>query len=365
MWQNIDLQWFAAEDEGRTEEATEHRISEARKEGRVAKSQEINSASVLLIAILTLVITARRIFRLCREVLVFYFVRSTSFEPDSAFFAMGFFNYFIKIVMPVALAGASAAIIANIIQNRGVLWTFKPIQPQFSKIVPNFGRYFKRTLFSLEGLWNVGKSLLKVGLIAVIAYFFIRRDLPKILELLNAASVNLAAFRIAKMVSQLLITVAVIMIVIAIPDYVVQRHQHLESLKMTKQEVKQEFKEMEGDPEMKGRLEQAQRDLLSRNIPKAVRESDVVITNPTHFAVALKYDSAVADSPIVNAKGEDELAFRIKSIARENDIPIVENRPLARELYTSCEIGAIIPESYIRAIVAVYTSIGYDPRKNK
>jgi flagellar biosynthetic protein FlhB len=128
-------------------------------------------------------------------------------------------------------------------------------------------------------------------------------------------------------------------------------------MKMTKQEVKEEFKELEGDPEVKGRLQQAQRQLLMQNMPKAVAESDVVITNPTHYAVALKYDREVADSPTVTAKGEDNLAFRIREIAKENNIPIVENRPVARGLYTETEVGDIIPESYYRLVAVIYSQI--------
>ena len=132
---------------------------------------------------------------------------------------------------------------------------------------------------------------------------------------------------------------------------------------MTKQEVKQEYKEMEGDPEVKSHLENAQRQLLQRNIPKAVAESDVVITNPTHFAVSLKYDSSRFDSPQITAKGADEVAFRIRTIAKENDVPIVENRPLARSLYAETEVGDIIPDKYIKAIVSVYAQIEYINKK--
>ena len=154
-----------------------------------------------------------------------------------------------------------------------------------------------------------------------------------------------------------MLVVSILFLIISIPDYFVQRHEFRESMKMTKQEVKEEFKELEGDPEVKGRLQQAQRQLLMQNMPKAVAESDVVITNPTHYAVALKYDREVADSPTVTAKGEDNLAFRIREIAKENNIPIVENRPVARGLYTETEVGDIIPESYYRLVAVIYSQI--------
>ena len=133
-------------------------------------------------------------------------------------------------------------------------------------------------------------------------------------------------------------------------------------MKMTKQEVKEEYKEMEGDPEVKSKLTQMQRQMLQQNIPKAVAESDVVITNPTHFAVALKYDSTQSEAPVVNAKGEDEVALRIRRIANENQIPVVENRPVARELYTNLEVGDIIPEKYFKVITLIYAQL--DKYKN-
>ena len=159
------------------------------------------------------------------------------------------------------------------------------------------------------------------------------------------------------MAAQILITVAVLFLLLSIPDYFVQRHDFMEEMKMTKQEVKEEYKEMEGDPEVKSKLQQMQRQLLSQNVRKAVSESDVVIANPTHFAVALKYDSTVADSPMVNAKGEDSTALLIRRIAEENDIPVVENRPVARDLYTNVEVGDIIPEVYYNAIAVIYSHL--------
>ena len=128
---------------------------------------------------------------------------------------------------------------------------------------------------------------------------------------------------------------------------------------MTKQEVKEEFKEAEGDPEVKGRLEQAQKEMLRANMPKAVRESDVVITNPTHYAVALKWDSETQEAPMVNAKGMDNTALKIREIATESDVPVVENRPLARELYSNFDVGTIIPQQYLRLIADIYANIGY------
>jgi len=174
---------------------------------------------------------------------------------------------------------------------------------------------------------------------------------------ISNGQILIALKRVAILCAKLMIIVSIFFLAISVPDYFVQRHEFMEQMKMTKQEVKEEYKEMEGDPEVKGRLKQAQQQLLSQNIPRAVAESDVVITNPTHYAVALKYDQEVADSPIVNAKGEDQVALTIKRLAAENNVPIVENRPVARELYTNVEVGGIIPETYYKAIALIYSQL--------
>nr|MBQ2233801.1 EscU/YscU/HrcU family type III secretion system export apparatus switch protein [Treponema sp.] len=329
-FEDIDLQWFAAEDEGRTEEPSELKIERARKEGRVAKSQDLNSSLVFLFAVLTLILLGKFIFQSCAEILIFFFERVLSKEVMNSSLGFAFINYLLKIVLPIAVVGIVVCVISNIVQNKGMIFSLKPITPNFSKIIPKFGEYFKNTLFSFKGAFNIIKSIGKVLIIIIIAYIMLRRDIPVLLMVIRNGQILVAIGKMAVMVAQILVIVAVIFLIIAIPDYFVNKKEFIESMKMTKQEVKQEYKEMEGDPEIKSRLSQAQKQLLQMNIPKAVQESDVVITNPTHFAVSLKYDKDVADSPKVMAKGADEIAFQMRKIATDNQIPIVENRPLAR-----------------------------------
>ena len=193
-------------------------------------------------------------------------------------------------------------------------------------------------------------------------FLFIKKDVFILCQIIKSGQIFEALKQIAMMAAQILIVVAVIFLIISIPDYFIQKKDFMEEMKMTKQEVKEEYKEMEGDPEVKSKLTQMQRQMLQQNIPKAVAESDVVITNPTHFAVALKYDSTQTEAPIVNAKGEDEVALRIRRIANENQIPVVENRPVARELYTNLEVGDIIPEKYFKVITLIYAQL--DKYKN-
>lgn len=360
----IDLQWFAAEDEGRTEEPSDTKLRRARQEeGRVPKSQELNSALVMMLVVISLVFLGSYILRQCVLMFRFFFMRAASVSISAAF-VEAFYRFYLKLVLPIAAIGMAGAVAGNIVQNGEFIFTTKPLAPNFGKIVPKFGEYFKNTLFSMRGLFNVAKSIGKVAVLAIIAYMFIKRAVlnqrsPAILMEIRNGDIPGALGTVARMSGLLLVVAAVVFLIIAIPDYFVQRHEFMEHMKMTKQEVKEELKEEEGDPEIKNKLQQAQKQLLQQNIPKAVKESDVVITNPTHFAVALKYDRITMPAPQVMAKGEDRVALFIKQIARENNVPMVENRPLARGLYTETEVGDIIPSMYFRAISEVYKYINF------
>lgn len=354
--EDIDLQWFAAEDEGRTEEPSELRLKKAREEGRIAKSQDLTSSLVFLTSLLVLLISAKSILVGCSEVCTFFFNR-INYSITTPAFAYIFFRSLLRFVVPITAMGLVVGVISNIVQNKGFLFTTKAIVPKFSKIIPNFGEYFKKSLFSLKGLFNIVKSLGKVAIIIAICFFLLRKNIPDILFTIQNGIIIDSVLIIASVASKMLVIIAVLFVIISIPDYLVNKREFMESMKMTKQEVKQEYKEMEGDPEVKSRLKQAQRQLLQQNMPKAVKESDVVITNPTHFAVSVKYDTSVADSPMITAKGADEIAFQMRRIATENNIPIVENRPLARGLYTDTEVGDIIPDSYLTILATIYSEV--------
>lgn len=353
---------MAAEEEGRTEEPSEYKLEKARKEGRVAKSQEIGSALVLLFIVVMLIFLSKWIFNQLLGVMNFYFSRTGTYNLDNPGLFQFFLEVFVKCVFPLLLISAVVSVAANIIQTKGFIFSLKPIEPKFSKIVPKIGEYMKKTIFSAKGLFNVAKSIGKVAIICFVGLLFIKKDVFVLCQTIKSGQIFEALKQISMMAAQILIVVAVIFLIISIPDYFIQKKDFMEEMKMTKQEVKEEYKEMEGDPEVKSKLTQMQRQMLQQNIPKAVAESDVVITNPTHFAVALKYDSAETDAPIVNAKGEDEVALRIRRIAQENKIPVVENRPVARELYTNLEVGDIIPEKYFKVITLIYAQL--DKYKN-
>jgi flagellar biosynthetic protein FlhB len=352
----IDLQWFAAEDEGRTEEPSEHKIRTAREEGRVAKSQELTGALVLLLPAVVLLLLAPSMLRTCVEMLRFYFLRITELDPvRDRIILRSVFTYFIRLVLPIVAVSLAAALLANLVQV-GFLFTTKPLIPNFSRIVPRFGQYFRRTLFSVEGLFNFAKSIVKMAIIGGVAFFLIRSKIALLVNL-QRATLWQGISVVATLTIQLLIITGVLLLALSIPDILFQRWQYRESLKMSRQEVKEELKMYEGDPMMRARIRQKMRELLSRNMLVNVPRADVVITNPTHLSVALEYDQRLGREPRVIAKGADLMALRIREIAGEHGIPLMENKPLARALYAETEIGDFIPPKYFEVVAGILSRV--------
>ncbi|MDR2071908.1 MAG: flagellar biosynthesis protein FlhB [Spirochaetaceae bacterium] len=352
----MDLQWFAAEDEGRTEEPTEYKIRKAREEGRVAKSQEFIGALGLLFPALTILFLGRYILRTCVEMIRFFFLRITELDPvHDRLIAGVFFSYFARLALPIAATALVAAVFSNVVQV-GLLFTTKPLAPNFSKIVPRFGRYFQKTLFSMEGLFNFAKSVIKMAIIGIVAFLLIRSRITHLANL-QTAGIWLGLTTVAGLAIRLLIISALLLLVLSIPDMLFQRWQYRESLKMTRQEVKEERKMYEGDPYVRARIQRRMRELMGRNMAVNVAKADVVITNPTHFAVALEYNEDTMTAPLLTAKGADEMAFRIRTIARDNDVAVVENKPLARALYAEVDVGKNVPVVYYEAIAQILARI--------
>ena len=247
----------------------------------------------------------------------------------------------------------------------GFVFSAKPITPDFSKIVPRFGQYFKRTLFSVEGLFNFAKSIVKIAIIGVMAFLTIQGEFDKLRRLFEGPFWPSVAF-IFSLAMRLVIEVAAAMLALSIPDYLFQRRQYMESLKMSKEEVKEERKHAGGrSPGQEPAAASACASSSSRNMAANVPKADVVITNPTHYAIALEWDREKMAAPTVTAKGVDEVAQRIKRIAVETGVPLVENRPLARALYAEVEIGDAIPEKYYQAIAAVLAHVYAQARRGR
>ena len=312
----IDLQWFAAEDEGRTEEPSEYKIRKAREEGKVAKSQELVAAVGLLLPALTLALLAPYLARTMREMVQFYFSRAAEADisRDAGPLAAAFFLYFARLALPLGAVAVVSALFSNILQV-GFIFSAKPITPDFSRIIPRFGEYLRKTTFSTQGLFGLAKSVVKIAVIAIVSYMSVRDQIDRIVTLFTTPLWKSVMF-IGSLSIRLIIQTAIATLILAVPDYLFQRHQYMESLKMSKQEVKEERKQQEGDPLVRSRLRERMRELLSRNMAANVPKADVVITNPTHFAVALEWDRDRMAAPIVTAKGQDEVALRIGASRR-------------------------------------------------
>jgi len=348
----MDLQWFASpEDEGRIFEPTDTTLRKAREEGRVAKSKEFIDAFGLLLPAIALIILAPWLLRTCAEMLRFFFTRINELDPIGDKVIAGvFFGYFLRMALPILVTGLVAALISNFAQV-GFLFTTKPLEPDLTKALPKFGKYFGK-IFSMEGLFNLLKSVAKMVIIVIVAYFIIKSKFYQLANLQTAGlweGLTLVATRAA----MLIIVVAVIMLALAIPDYIFQRYQFRQSLKMTRQAFKEELKQDEGDPEVRGRLKRQYREFLSNNIMKNVPQADVVITNPTHYSVALIYVLGEMNGPMVVAKGEDELAFRIREIAKANNVPVFSNPSLTQAIYHRTNVGEQIPIWCFNAVALI------------
>lgn len=354
-----NLQFFAPEGQGgeKTEPATEKKLSDARKEGQVAKSREIANGLGILAVFLVLRLFVgtmgnqfldvfSNVYGQIPEMVKFY----GGYMPETNL-RIVFRELLLQCVLisaPVLLIGMVIAFVSDVVQ---VGWkpTAKPMQPKFSKISPISG--FKR-IFSANSLVELVKSLAKIGLVVYICYNYLQ-DKWKLLFLLYDMPLLQALQLTSVIVTDLGIRVAAVYMILAFADYIYQRVKFSRDMRMTKQEVKDEYKQQEGDPQIKGRIRQRMREASRRRMMQDLPKADVVITNPTHYAVAIKYDPEVADAPLVIAKGEDYLAQRIKQIARDNQVEIVENKPLARMLYANVDIGQAVPPELYQAVAEV------------
>jgi flagellar biosynthetic protein FlhB len=350
----LDLFQFAAEDDGRTEEPTERRIREARDKGQVAKTPELSQALVLLVSFFTLYLLSLWILY---EILRFterfftdfwlYDLTEPAMKTGLTFMAYEFF----KLTAPFLGVTFLAGIIGNIVQV-GFLFTLKPIALDLSKIKLDPATFMKRVLFSRQVGINLLKTFFKITVIGYLCYAIISADFQAIMKTSQGSPYESLAI-IGYTVFKLTIWSSLLLLIMAIPDYFFQKSELMESLKMTKQELKQEMKEYEGDPYIKSRIRSRRQEMLRAKMLSEVPTADVVITNPVHIAVALKYATG-SGAPQVIAKGESYLAQKIKEIALENNIYIMENKPLAWELYKNVEIGQQIPASLYRVVAEIF-----------
>ena len=355
----ISLQWFADENDedapGKTEQPTETKLKRLREEGQVVKSQELVGAIGLLLPAILLVFLAPSMLRTCAEMVRFFFLRILDMDPTKdALIMVVFLRYLAVLAAPILFIAFLSAIFSNMIQIGGWLFTAKPLVPNFSKTLPKFGQYFKR-IFSSEGLFNLGKSLAKIIIIGFVAFMFISSDIQQLLNL-QKADLYTGLIIVSGIAVKMLLVVAVLLLVLGIIDFFFQRWRFREKHKMTKYEIKEEHKMYEADPMIQARIRSRFREMLRQNIHTTVPKADVVITNPTHLAVALQYERTM-EGPMVTALGADTMAARIREIAQEHGVPLVENKPLAQALYRETKVGDIIPQAYFATVAMILSKV--------
>lgn len=344
----VDLQFFADE---KTEKATPKKRQDARKKGQTAKSQDVTTAIILLAVFFVLRFTGpnmletlNRIFHQSFEQYIFQEVTENTVQTIT----LELFQEVLMVIGPIMLAAFIAALLANYIQV-GFINSTEPLKMKLDKIDPIKG--FKR-IFSLRALVELLKSILKIVAIGAIALIILWKQLPNILVLIfKSTGASLSV--IGSITIKMGLFASFGLLFLAVLDYMYQKFDFEKSIRMSKQEIKEEYKNTEGDPLIKSKRRQRQREMAMRRMMQEIPSADVVITNPTHYAVALKYDESKMDAPFVVAKGVDYVAQKIKYIAKENGVIMVENRPLARSLYSQTEIGQAIPEEFFKAVAEV------------
>lgn len=360
----LDLQLFAAEDDGRTEDPTEKKLREAREKGQVAKTQELPQAVVVIVGCLVIFIFSSWIYDSLAGITRHYLtgfagkeitMRNIRFEFFMLMFESG------KILLPLFAAVFFSAIAAEASQ---VGFQMSPLKFDWNKIKLGPAEMMKKIFFSKQVAMNLFKSLFKVIVIGFVSYLIISADFDDMMRTPDI-SIQMAVKVVMLSALKIVIWSSVLLLVLSIPDYFFQKHEFIESLKMKKQEVKEELKETMGDPYIRARMREMQREIAMRNMISEVPKADVIVTNPTHFAIALKYDNDAMDAPVVVAKGVDSMALKIREVARQHSIEMIENKPLARELYYRLDVGEMIPEELFKAVSFVYAELYKRDKKLK
>jgi len=349
-----------ADDQEKTEEPSSKKIEDARKDGNVPKSQDTSAFVTLVVALVAFLALLSWIES--RVVYLYLYYQSligTEITKEATFqISMISFREVIFMVIPLSLAVAISGILANVMQT-GFIFTTKPLIPDLSKLDPVKGL---KNLFSMKKAVESIKIIIKVSVILWVCYYFLlsfTKELPTVIYFPLYD-------QLAWLKEKMLILIAVILLlflVLALADLMFVRYNYFKSLRMSKQELKDEYKQMEGDPKIKAKIRQIQMQMTRKRMMQEIPQADVVITNPTHYAVAIRYNQEKEAAPKVIAKGTDYIALRIKEIAMNYNIQIVENPPLARELYKKCNIGEIIPENLYKAVAEVLAFVYKSSKK--
>lgn len=342
---------MAEHEQEKTEQATPKRREDTHKKGQVAKSRELSSVFILGGALIYLYFNSSGLMKQITTMTSGLLSRSgrTELTPESTFSLLADLAFTVLLMlMPLLLTVLTVSILVNLLQT-GFIFSSEPIQPQISKIDPLKGM---KNLFGRRSWVELAKNCMKIIVVGLVAYISIRSEIHAFLPLMeqgpwqNLQFIGVKAFRI-------LSNVCALMAVLAVMDYLYQRWEHEKNIRMTKQEVKEEFKQTEGDPLIKSRIRKLQREVARKRMMAAVPKADVVITNPIHLAVALRYEASRMAAPVVVAKGAGYVADKIKEKARQYHIPTVENKTVAQVLYKTVEIGDEIPASVYKAVAEI------------
>ena len=341
------------EDPSRTEKATPKQRNKARDEGNVPKGQELSKTLVLLCGLIFLRYFIPILYANMREIFHYFYSENLvlTLDPSTVY---EFFLWSVRkltiMVLPFLIAIAFVAFLVTRLQV-GALWTTKQLKPKFGKLFNILGG-IKKLMFSVTAFVRLARQLLQAVAVAIAPIIVIKQEFPNLLPLFYQTPEAVAATLL--MLGYKMVTYALVpMVIIALADLWYTRWDYEEQLKMTKDEVKDERRQMEGDPQIKSQQQQKMMEVMSRRMMQEVPKADVVITNPTHIAVALRYNPLESPAPLVLAKGVNRVAERIKAIARENNVPIREDKPLAQALYKQVEIGETIPEEMYQAVAAI------------
>lgn len=349
----LNYQLFAAGGGDKTEKATPKKKSDARKKGQVFQSREMSASLILILMIVSMNAFGSILFdqlsAFIKKTFTEYLVNKDAFNTD--ILAKIFIDGIIvlaKTSLPLLLIAMIAGLLVGYAQV-GILFTLETLKPKGNRINPLSG--FKR-MFSLRSVVELVKAIIKILIVAWVAYSYLKSKTNEVVALMNADLLDTLSF-IGNSAFAVALRICIAMILLGFLDFLYQRYDYEKNLKMTKQEVKEEFKQMEGNPEIKSKIKQKQRQMSMKRMMQEIPKADVVITNPTHFAVAIKYDAEKASAPIIVAKGQDYIALRIKQIATENKVQIVENKPLARTLFSTVDIGQPIPPELYQAVAEI------------
>lgn len=352
LYISLDLQLFSGE---KTEKATPKKRSESRKKGQVAKSQELPSAFIFIFVFASFLAFGNYFSKHLDPMFRGFYANQLLTELSvTTIMTLGkeILINLVILLAPIFVIVIIVSIIGNVAQF-GFMFTDEPIKPSLKKINPLSG--FKR-MFSLRTVVELIKTLLKLSIVGFIVYRFISKEILTI-ESLALVPLKQTFSYVVSLIIKLGITVGSIFVILAILDYIYQKYEFEKSIKMSKQDIKDEYKRSEGDPLIKSKIKERQMKMAIARMMQEVPKADVVITNPTHFAVALKYDANQMEAPIVIAKGMDQVALKIREIAKEHGVITMENKLLARALYSQAEIGDTIPADLFQAVAEILAHV--------